>query len=215
MLPRLVAITIGCAIAWAAGIWLDRLPLNPGSVAQVIVAWLAWILRVAGSGGTIGLGILISLLALHWAVNSVISRRSRQQPTAADVVILSYSWPWKIISFTSFAFAIFCAVVFSGSPNDRATEVSLTVGFLVAGSAAFVAYNLSRIRVWSYGIDIERPFRARRIPWSSILGAHAKNEHLVLVTAASPPLRISMYMRNADHLFGELERRNIPIESTV
>lgn len=215
MLPRLVVITIICAIVWTAGVWLDRLPLNPGSVAQVAVAWLAWSLRVAGRGGTIGLGILILLLALHWAVNALIPSRHGSQSPVADVVILSYSWPWKIISLTSFAFAIFCVVVFSGSPNDRDVRVILTASFLVGGAASLVAFNLSRIRVWSYGIDVERPFRARQIPWSSIHGAHVKNEYLVLVTAASPPLRISTYMRNTDRLFDELERRNIAIKSTA
>jgi len=215
-LPRLVAITIGCAIAWAAGIWLDRLPLNPGSVARFIVAWVAWLLRVAGSGGTIGPGILTVLLAFHWAINSLIPRRSGYQPPAiaADVVILSYSWPWKIISFTSFAFANFCAVIFFGSPSDRTMGMILTAGFLVAGCAALAAYNLSRIRVSSYGIDVERPFRSRQIPWSAILAAHVKNEYLVLTASAAPPLRISLHMRNAYHLFDELERRHIAIAST-
>jgi uncharacterized membrane protein YkvI len=211
-LPRLVAVMIACATMWVAGSWLGRVASDPASIWYVTMVGLAWLLRASGRAGTISIGILILLYLLHWTVNTCIARRSRnEQAIATDVVVLSYSWPFKIISFTSFGFAIFCAAVFLGSPNDRSVGIGLTAGFLVGGCVALVAYNLPRIRVWSYGIDVERPFRPRQIPWISILGADIKKEYLVLAVAASPPLRISIHMRNADHLFDELERRHIAV----
>jgi hypothetical protein len=212
VLPRMVAVTIASTMVWAAGIWLGRLASDPASVWFVTVAGLAWLLRAGGRSATIGIGICIPLYILHWGVNTLIARRSRLEPViAADLVVLSYSWPWRIVSFTSFAFALFCAVVFFGSANDHTGGIILTAGFIVVGFASLIAFNLSRIRIWSYGIDVERPFRSRQIPWISIREARVKEEYLILTAAESPPLRISIHMRNIEHLFDQLEHRGLAV----
>jgi hypothetical protein len=210
VLPSLVRLTVAGAVAWALGTWLTELAGERASVRELLAAGAGWLLTMAGRGMAVGTGILALLVGLHWAVNTAIARsRSPKAEVSREVVVVDYSWPWKIIGFATLAMAAFFGVVVTASSDDLTTDVTVTAMFTLAGVAALYAFNLSEVRVWSYGLEVVRPFRGRHLAWSTIDRSYMKNDYLVLVPQDRPLLRLSIHMRNIDHLFQELERRHL------
>jgi hypothetical protein len=196
-------------VSWVASEFILRMLPSPSSVPVSIVVFLIHLASVCARAAA-GVGtFLFLLLLLHRLVNARFEPpgASNQSVLTPSGIILNFSWPFQIIAYVFFVFAVASIPIFFFPTRDWMRAALVALLFLAFAVYSFFTMNFPRVVVSPSGLDV-RLFRDRRqLTWAEIAAARIDKDSLLVTTSEGKPLKLSIHLRHIDLLLDELDRR--------